>query len=243
MTNTVNLAKRLPVIFCLDVSPSMNWKENGYRAIDLLNSSVRKFIADIKEDAATKASVEVAFVTFSTDYTDFIGKDEFLRADSMKLPKIKTVRKGGTQLGKAILHCIDRLDDRMQELLDLTIGYYTPFIVIITDGSPDQNDDEELFEQAVTKLKERSEIKNKQIIPFVIGVGERINSDCLNRLASIFTDGYFAVNGKNAQADFSKVFDLLLRSSKTGVSRAQKDGFSIIQKDMKKVFEELKNKG
>ena len=63
-----NTSKRLPIVFCLDVSPSMNWDvdNSDIIPIELLNDSVNTFIREINSDGRTKSSAEVAYVTFST---------------------------------------------------------------------------------------------------------------------------------------------------------------------------------
>ena len=64
-----NTSKRLPIVFCLDVSPSMNWDvdNSDIIPIELLNDSVNTFIREINSDGRTKSSAEVAYVTFSTN--------------------------------------------------------------------------------------------------------------------------------------------------------------------------------
>ena len=47
-----NASKRLPIVFCLDASPSMGWKEgNNSSSIELLNAAVANFVQELKKDA------------------------------------------------------------------------------------------------------------------------------------------------------------------------------------------------
>ena len=64
-----NTIKRLPIVFCLDVSPSMNWDvdDTSISPIELLNNSVNLFIREINTDGRTKSAAEVAYVSFSTN--------------------------------------------------------------------------------------------------------------------------------------------------------------------------------
>ena len=92
-----NTSKRLPIVFCLDVSPSMNWDvdNSDIIPIDLLNDSVNTFIREINSDGRTKSSAEVAYVTFSTNIE---VDSQFMPARNLDNIHLKTVREGGTNM-------------------------------------------------------------------------------------------------------------------------------------------------
>ena len=119
-----NTAKRLPIVFCLDVSPSMGWKEgNNSSSMELLNAAVNNFIKELKQNVRARSAAEVAFVTFSTN----IEMDtEFESMNSLKTPLFASVDHGGTQMAQAVIRSIDKLEQRRKQLEQSEIAYYVP---------------------------------------------------------------------------------------------------------------------
>ena len=107
-----NTSKRLPIVFCLDVSPSMNWDvdNSDIIPIELLNDSVNTFIREINSDGRTKSSAEVAYVTFSTNIE---VDSQFMPARNLDNIHLKTVREGGTNMAQAVLRAYEKLEQRV----------------------------------------------------------------------------------------------------------------------------------
>ena len=59
---TQNTSMRLPVVLCLDVSPSMSL----HNRIEDLNRAIETFYTELHNEPKALASVEVAVVTFSS---------------------------------------------------------------------------------------------------------------------------------------------------------------------------------
>lgn len=216
----LNTSKRLPIVFCLDVSPSMGWQVgNNSPSIDLLNASVSNFVAELKDDPKARACAEIAFVTFSTD----IEMDtEFTSISTLQTPKFKTVEEGGTQMAQAVLRSIEKIETRRRQLRNSEIPYYAPFLVIVTDGNPDDNDAPDLQARALQLVKKHCDSHigaSEIIVPFVIGVGEYISVKTLNSYASGFVDGYFPITGAagKARVQFNKVFQMIGNSTKKSI--------------------------
>lgn len=214
-----NSAKRLPIVFCLDVSPSMGWKTEGNSSsMELLNAAVANFLRELKQDPKACASAEVAFVTFST----FIELDtNFESAGTMNIPMFSPVDHGGTRMAQAVLRSIDKIETRRRQLEDNEIGYYAPFLVLVTDGNPDNNDDEQMQKQAMELVRSHcdSHVGAQEIIvPFIIGVGDHLESSTLNAYSAGFTNGFFHVSGSvGAASQFSKVFKMIGNSTKQSI--------------------------
>ncbi len=214
-----NASKRLPIVFCLDVSPSMGWQEHGNKSsIELLNDAVRNFIVELKLDQKARAAAEVAFVTFSTN---IVMDTNFESVGSVSIPHFETVSRGGTQMATAVLHSIKKIEERRQQLLNNEIGFYAPFLVLVTDGNPDNNDDTAKQARAMSTVKSHcnSHIGAEEIIvPFIIGVGNNVDSATLNSYAAGFTNGFFHVKGDAAKSSqFSKVFKMIGNSTKQSI--------------------------
>jgi len=118
-----NTSKRLPIVFCLDVSPSMGWQVGlNSPSIDLLNAAVSNFVAELKDDPKARTCAEVAFVTFSTT----IEMDtEFESIGTLQTPTFRTVNEGGTQMAAAVLRSIEKIENRRKQLEDMEIPMKT----------------------------------------------------------------------------------------------------------------------
>lgn len=236
-TQKWNIARRLPIVFCLDVSPSMGWKEgNNSSSIELLNAAVSNFIKDLKQDVKIRSTAEVAFVTFSTN----IEMDtEFESINFLKIPHFKTVDRGGTQMAQAVLRSIEKIEQRRIQLKDSQIPCYVPFLVLVTDGNPDKNDDAIKHNQALASVKSHCYSHNgasEIIVPFIIGVGDYIDSETLHNYAKGFTNGYFPIKGSasKVQAKFNKVFQVIRDSvgNTIDLNGATSETINTIQNDM-----------
>jgi len=214
-----NASKRLPIVFCLDISPSMGWHDaSNTTSIELMNEAVSNFITELKQDPKARASAEVAFVTFSTN----IEMDsEFESVGSISIPRFSTVDKGGTQMAAAVLRSIEKIEARRKQLEDNEIGYYAPFLVLVTDGNPDNNDNSQKQMQAMSLVKSHcdSHIGAQEIIvPFIIGVGDNVGSQTLSSYSAGFTAGFFHIRGNASKSSqFSKVFKMIGNSTKQSI--------------------------
>lgn len=247
-----NASRRLPIVFCLDVSPSMGWKKNRkYSSIELLNRSMNKFAREIKEDPSCRAAAEIAFVTFSTD----IEIDSpFIAARDLKEQKFSPVKEGGTNLSGGIIASIKKIEKRAEELMDSETPFYAPFLVIITDGDPDDSDEESSASIAKQMILDHCSSKKGArdiIIPFIIGIGDLLTDNAINRLNDYskgFSKGFYHIKGDDDEN--LKGFDVVLRlirgSVGTSVSLSKYFGdteyVETIIQNMNEVIDELLDK-
>ena len=235
--------KRLPIVFCLDVSPSMGWKEgNNSSSMELLNAAVTNFVNEIKKDPKARTSAEIAFVTFSTN----IEMDTaFTPVNQLSVPMFKSVEQGGTNMARAVLKSIEKIEGERNRLENAEIGYFAPFLVLVTDGNPDKNDDPKDYNRALAAVKKHcdSHIGAQEIIvPFIIGVGDHIDAETLNAYAKGFIKGYFPIRGNAAKAcNFSKVFQLIGNSTKKSIhlNGDASEILSIVQNNMNDLLSDL----
>ena len=214
--SSMNSARRLPIVFCLDVSPSMGWEiGNGSSAIELLNAAVANFVNELKKDSRARSAAEIAFVTFSSGV---IMDTEFKPLSVLTAPEFKPVEVGGTQMASAVLRSIEKIEEKRESLIDAEIPFFAPFLVLVTDGNPDDNDDPELSKKATAAVKSHcdSHVGATEItVPFIIGVGDGVNEKTLNEYSRGFLDGYFAIKGNAAsvKTKFNKVFRMIGNST------------------------------
>lgn len=123
-------ARPLPVILLLDVSGSMG--QNG--KIETLKNAVREMLMNFKQGSNTIVSIQVAIITFGGGGANIlqslcdVGK---INANCMD----NANASGGTPFGAAINLAKKIVEDKVQ----VPSRSYTPTIVAVTDGWP--NDD------------------------------------------------------------------------------------------------------
>ena len=240
-----NSARRLPIVFCLDVSPSMGWKTAGRRSsIELLTAAVNSFIAELKQDTTTCAAAEVAFITFSSDV---LLNTDFVCVADIGPQKFVALKKGGTYISKAVLCAIDKIENRRQELVNAEINYFAPFLILVTDGDPDEIDKAvPSYNEALAAVKKHCDSHvgaSEIIVPFIIGVGDHVDSRTLTSYAEGFTKGYFPIKGDSINAKFSKVFKLIGNSTNKSIhlNGTTREKLSAIQLEMNDVIIDLES--
>lgn len=161
-----NPSTRVPVILCLDVSGSML----GSPIVEL-NEGVRQFYTAIRSDDMAYYSAEIAVVTFGTNAECI---ENFSTLDCKE--KMEDLRAGGrTPMGEAVNLAMDMLEERKESYKQCGIGYYQPWLILMTDGEPNGS-----AEELRTAMKRTTDAVNDgklTIIP--IGVGPDASLDCL----------------------------------------------------------------
>lgn len=161
-----NPAARVPICLCLDVSGSM---EN--EPIDELNKGVELFYNSIQEDDTARFAAEIAMVTFGgtvVNVSDFATVDAY-----SSIPKLNAY--GMTPMGEAVNAALDMLENRKRLYQSKGIDYYQPWIVLMTDGSP--NGDPNELQRAIERTVELTQ--NRKLTIFPIGIGPKADMEVL----------------------------------------------------------------
>ncbi len=213
-----NASNRLPIVLCLDISPSMTL-ENRMKN---LNDALRLFFSELKTDKKVYNAAEITFVTFSTDvYAD----KNFLTLDEAEKRTFTPVKEGGSQISKAVLKSIEILEERLSVYDDSDIDYYMPFLVLVTDGDPDSTDNTVTRDRAIASIHRHCELSGSQgnlIAPYIIGVGNDVTRGTLDKMAEKFTGEAIIVNGdvsKQGQT-FKELFAFISKSVKNSLKGA-----------------------
>jgi len=161
-----NPTARVPVCLCLDTSGSM-----GGMPIDELNEGVRLFYEAIREDETALYSAEVSIVTFGGDaqcIADFASLEVQPNAPML-------TANGMTPMGEAVNKGLDLLEQRKDEYKDRGVDYYQPWLVLMTDGSP--NGDSSELSRAINRTVDL--VNQKKLTVFPIGIGSDADMDVL----------------------------------------------------------------
>ena len=164
-----NPEPRCAVVLLLDTSGSMHGQP-----ISELSAGLKEFEHALKSDRLASLRVEVAVVTFggsvkalnvSSESSAEIPLDAehvFITADSFIPP---TLHSGGdTPMGEAARRAISLLRERKDIYKRNGIDYFRPWVFLITDGNPTDNNWELAAEQA------RQEEERKGVLIYAVGV-------------------------------------------------------------------------
>lgn len=163
-----NYEQKCLCVLVLDVSGSMRNKP-----IDELNQGLQEFSQDIYQDSTTRNRLEVAIITFGSN-VDTIQDPALI--DNFSMPTLTAY--GGTPMVTGIQEGIALVRDRKKWYKDTGQPYYRPWIILITDGVPDEGQD-----VAGVSVEIEQSVQNKEYFFFGIGV-KGANMTILNQLSS-----------------------------------------------------------
>lgn len=153
-----NTNARLPVLFLLDASSSMNgivrgdhqqvlrqeysdginWNivtgDNLITRMDELNTGLQRFVSDILADPLAKLAADVAVITFARTVATVKEFGPIRESDTGL--KISTSQENETLLGEAVELALAELDNRKRTYREHGVEYYQPWLVVMTDGVP-----------------------------------------------------------------------------------------------------------
>ena len=161
-----NYEQKCLCVLVLDVSGSMRGKR-----IEELNKGLQDFYNEISADETTSQRLEVSIITFGS-FAKTIQTPKLV--ENFTMPTLTA--EGSTVLVSAVNQAIDLVDERKIWYKSTNQTYYRPWIILMTDGEPDDD-------QNVDKLSERikQDTQNKRYAFLPIGV-EGANMNVLSKI-------------------------------------------------------------
>ena len=151
-----NYEQKCLCVLVLDVSGSMEGEP-----IKQLNQGMQSFYQDIIGNSTTANRLEVCLIEFSSDVNVLI--EPSLLPDDFTMPTLVT--KGTTALVDGVRKAISKVEERKNWYKQTKQKYYRPWIILITDGAPDSDQDVNGLAQEV-----RQGVANKTFFFFGLAV-------------------------------------------------------------------------
>ncbi len=166
-----NYDQKCPLVLILDVSGSMSGAP-----IDALNKALNSLKDEIIKDTMLSNRLDLAIVSFH-DQAEVV-KDFSLIDPDTNMPFLET--GGRTNMFDGVNKAIEIIEDRKQWYKNSGQPYYRPIIVLFSDGTPTNTEQE--IEDLDQKIQSMSDDKKFMFMPF--GVGEGADIQTLAKLAA-----------------------------------------------------------
>jgi len=163
-----NFEQKCLCVFVLDVSGSMRGEP-----INALNAGLKDFHKDIYEDDTKSQKIEISIIAFN-DKVKTIQEPALV--EDFTMPTLTA--NGSTAMVDAVNEAIDKVVARKQWYKDNGVPYYRPWIILMTDGEPDEFQD---IIGLAMKIKDDTANKRYQFMPIAV---EGANMDIMKQIAS-----------------------------------------------------------
>ena len=167
MYNIMNYGeKHIACVLLVDVSGSMSGD-----AIQELNEGLRVFGEALKSDSKAYGCADVCVVSFGSKVEQVVP---FCPAAEYVAPVLTA--GGLTAMNEAVITGLDMIELRKQEYKDVGVDYWRPWVFLLTDGVPTDN---ELYQDAQQRLQDA--LNNKKINFFPMGIGSGADTQTLKK--------------------------------------------------------------
>ncbi|AIN94656.1 VWA domain-containing protein [Treponema putidum] len=192
-----NPTARIPICLCLDTSDSMNaveggsyietgetiykdgreWSvvDGGETRISALLDGIKCFFSSIRNDEIALYSAEICIVTFNDTAKCILDFENIERQNDI----LELEASGNTAMGEGVNLALDLLELRKREYKDKGIDSYKPWLVLMTDGVP--NGDENELNSAIERTSLM--VNQGKLTVFPIAIGNEVDRQILNKFS------------------------------------------------------------
>jgi uncharacterized protein YegL len=169
-----NPERRCPVVLVLDTSGSMQGE-----GIQQVNQGLKQLEIDLKADPLASLRVELAIVTFGGGVSTMDVREgtslaiqpdasiAFVTADAFQAP---TLHAGGdTPMGEAVRRGLGLLRARKDMYKQAGIPYFRPWLFLISDGQPTDNE----WEHAAADARIEESLNGVSVFPVAVDSADR----------------------------------------------------------------------
>ena len=136
-------------LFLVDTSGSMSGEP-----IAQLNEGLRRFKEQVCEDKTTQKVLDVAIVQFNSTVSMVMPFTPIKFMEHIPLEA-----NGGTNMGEGLKVAIDMIDERYRFYLSTGSTPYCPWIVMITDGYPNDPENARALGETIHKMDEENKLR------------------------------------------------------------------------------------
>ena len=174
-----NFEQKCLCIIVADVSGSM-----AGEPIAQLNKGLQEFQSEVMQDYIASQRIEISVIAFGSNVR--IAQEPAL-VDGLKMPVLHT--EGSTKTVDAVRKAVQMVEDRKRWYRETGQNYYRPFIILITDGETDPDQDMQGVSNEI-----HSAVENKKFTFWALGV-KGYNHNRLAQICPVSTppmplDGY-----------------------------------------------------
>ena len=155
-----NNTRRVPTVLCIDKSESMG-RDNK---LELLNKAIKEFYTELRSDPLTKYAIDISIIEFDDEVPKNLYFQSIREGD---IPQV-TNPCGQTHLAEAIDTGITILETVKEKYKATGIGYYQPWLVVLSDGHS-EGETEEYIEKVAQRSRSLEKQRKLTVIPGFIG--------------------------------------------------------------------------
>lgn len=163
-----NPQPRCPVVLLLDCSSSM-----AGDPIKALHGAVDQFYQEMAEDPIASMSIEVCVIAFGAGVRVVRGFETIADARGKRFPELQA--DGMTPMGGAIRMGLDEIGQRRKFYKWSGMSAYKPWMVLFTDGQPN-----DAWQEPAQRARDTA--LNGQLVFLGVGIGSSVDMQTLNAM-------------------------------------------------------------
>ena len=143
----------MALVFLLDTSGSM-----GGAPIAALNEGLNRFKAEVCQNAQTRDILDVAIIDFNSTYRI---AQEFVPVEYMD--EVCLTASGTTKMSPAIRAALEMVNERSRFYRRSGTEPYKPWIILISDGAPDADDDITVVAKEISEMESAGKVSFRSL--------------------------------------------------------------------------------